>query len=134
MSTLGVAGNVAGLLSLTIQILGSIKPVFRLVESLSESSNSKSKLLDQVKGFDSLLQSSLQCWRQEPPVDTGATIQTLEECHREILRIQRTSERRRGRLKEFRQILRDFLPIRQAINRCLEGLQLNLALEHRYVA
>lgn len=133
MSALGIAGNIAGLLSLTVQLIGSIKPVVGLVDSLKRSSTTKKDNIDQVKGFHLMLQSSLDRWRQEPPVDTGATIQILEECHQEILRIQDIVDHPRDRLQEYLRNHKNVNRISSAITRCREGLQLNLALEHRCV-
>lgn len=130
MSALGTAGNVAGLLSLTIQLIGSIKPVLSFFDSWRRDPTEKIRPLDRSQGFLTLLQSSLDRWRQEPPRDTGAIIQTLEQCHREVLRIQNIIGRPRRKLRDPR-----FLEMAttDAIRNCLEGLQVNLALEHRYV-
>lgn len=80
-----------------------------------------------------MLQSSLDRWRQEAPVDTGATIQILEECHREIMKVKGRIDRPRSKWYGSRQNLTEMARISSAIERCLQGLQVNLALEHRCV-
>lgn len=128
MSALGIAGDVAGLLSLTIQIIGSIKPISHFIKHIPVLNQDISHRVDD---FCLLLEAALNHWQQEPPAESGSIIQALDACHQKVLGIKDKI----GKSNNQHNVLRDTVladKIQCAIDEAITCLQLNLSLQHRY--